>query len=86
LQTVSATDEAALESIPKDAALAAAAGFPPGSVTKMESNIDAALSGDTKSISMLRSLKLYFERMGAEQQVRKGPLAALRRIDHLASL
>jgi hypothetical protein len=69
LQTVSATDEAALESLPSDAALAAAAGFPPGSVTKMESNIDAALAGDSKSISMLRSLKLYLERMGAEQQV-----------------
>jgi hypothetical protein len=67
---VSATDEAALAGLPGDSALAAAAGFPPGSVTKMESNIDAALSGDTKSISMLRSLKLFFERMGADQQVR----------------
>lgn len=69
LQTVSGSDQAALDCIPSDALLAAAAGFPPGSVTKMESNIDAALSGDTKSISMLRSLKLYLERMGADQQV-----------------
>jgi hypothetical protein len=38
----------------------------------MESNIDAALAGDSKSISMLRSLKLYLERMGAEQQVGSG--------------
>jgi hypothetical protein len=48
----------------------------------MESNIDTALAGDTKSISMLRSLKLYFERMGADQQVRsstRGP-AVLRHV------
>uniref|UniRef100_A0A383VDG4 PROP1-like PPR domain-containing protein n=1 Tax=Tetradesmus obliquus TaxID=3088 RepID=A0A383VDG4_TETOB len=68
LQTVSAADEGALQGLPGDAALAAAAGFPPGSVSKMEANIDAALGGDTKSISMLRSLKLFFERMGADQQ------------------
>lgn len=69
---MSAADEGTLQGLPGDAALAAAAGFPPGSVSKMEANIDAALGGDTKSISMLRSLKLFFERMGADQQVRLG--------------
>lgn len=69
LQTVPGSDQAALDSLPSDSLLAAATGYPQGSVTKMEQNITAALSGDTKSISMLRALKLFLERMGTEQQV-----------------
>lgn len=68
LQTVSASDAQALSSIPGDEVLSAAANFPPGSVTRMQDNIKAALSGDTKCISMLRTLKLYLERMGTDKQ------------------
>jgi hypothetical protein len=68
LQTVSGSEAQALSAIPSDQVLTAAVNFPPGSVTKMEENIKAALSSDTKSISMLRTLKLYLERMGADQQ------------------
>lgn len=68
LQTVSSSDSAAMNGIPSDVVLTAAVNFPPGSVTKMESNIKAALNGDTKSISMLRTLKLFLERMGADKQ------------------
>eukprot|EP00879_Flechtneria_rotunda_P015835 GHRR01016558.1.p1 GENE.GHRR01016558.1~~GHRR01016558.1.p1 ORF type:complete len:553 (+),score=244.72 GHRR01016558.1:98-1660(+) len=68
LQTVPSTDQVALSSIPTDELLAAAVGFPSGSVEKMEGNICTALSGDTKSISMLRSLRLFMERMGIDQQ------------------
>lgn len=57
-----------MNGIPSDVVLTAAVNFPPGSVTKMESNIKAALNGDTKSISMLRTLKLFLERMGADKQ------------------
>lgn len=71
LQTVSGTDAAAMSGVPSDAALSSATGFPEGSVTKMEDNIRTALDGDIKCISMLRTLKLYLERMGADvQQVR----------------
>lgn len=72
LQTVSGSDSQAASSIPSDELLTAAVAFPPGSVSKMEENIKAALSSDTKSISMLRTLKLYLERMGADKQVGVG--------------
>lgn len=68
LQTVAGNDALAMSTIPSDALLAAATGFPEGSVTKMEDNIKTALNGDIKSISMLRTLKLYLERMGADSQ------------------
>lgn len=69
LQTVSGTDAQAAGSIPSDELLTVAVSFPPGSVSKMEENVKAALSSDTKSISMLRTLKLYLERLGADKQV-----------------
>lgn len=69
LQTVSSSDAQALGSVPTDELLAATVSFPPGSVSKMEENIKAALGSDTKSISMLRTLKLYLERMGTDKQV-----------------
>lgn len=73
LQTVSGSEAQAASSIPTDEVLAAAVSFPPGSVSKMEENIKAALNSDTKSISMLRTLKLYLERMGTDkQQVGRG--------------
>jgi hypothetical protein len=65
---VSSSDAQTLTGVPTDEVLAAAVSFPPGSVSKMEENIKAALSSDTKSISMLRTLKLYLERMGADKQ------------------
>lgn len=69
LQTVSGSEaQQASSSIPTDEVLAAAVSFPPGSVSKMEENIKAALNSDTKSISMLRTLKLYLERMGTDKQ------------------
>jgi hypothetical protein len=68
LQTVSSSDAQAITGVPTDEVLAAAVSFPPGSVSKMEENIKAALSSDTKSISMLRTLKLYLERMGTDKQ------------------
>ena len=75
LQTVSGSDAQAMAGVPNDAVLTAAVQFPPGSATKMESNIKAALDGDTESISMLRTMKLYLERMGADKQ-QVGMLAA----------
>lgn len=68
LQTVSGSEAQASSSIPTDEVLAAAVSFPPGSVSRMEENIKAALNSDTKSISMLRTLKLYLERMGTDKQ------------------
>jgi hypothetical protein len=69
LQTVSGSEaQSSSSSIPSDEVLAAAVSFPPGSVSKMEENIKAALNSDTKSISMLRTLKLYLERMGTDKQ------------------
>lgn len=75
LQMVPQSDAAALSALPSDALLCAAVGFPAGSVTRMEANLSAALGGAPKAISALRSLKLFLERLGCEQQAR--PLAAL---------
>ena len=64
------------EAVPSDAALAAGSGFPPGTVSKMEVNVRAALGGDTSSISCLRCLKLYLERLGQDLG-ESAPLAPL---------
>ncbi len=37
----------------------------------MEANIRSALGGNTTAISSLRCVKLYFERLGLELQVRQ---------------
>jgi hypothetical protein len=64
------------DNVPSDPTLAAGSGFPPGTVNKMEHNVRAALGNDTSSISCLRCLKLYLERMG--QDLADGaPLAPL---------
>jgi hypothetical protein len=52
------------ENVPSDATLTAGSGFPPGTVAKMEVNVRAALGNDTSSISCLRCLKLFLERLG----------------------
>lgn len=76
---MSGSDAQALSGIPTDEVLTAAVSFPPGSVTKMEDNIRAALNSDTKSISMLRTLKLYLERMGTDKQ-QVGRLGCVRHV------
>lgn len=74
------SDSASLSGLPSDALMAAAIGVPAGSVGKMEANMQAALGGDTKAISMLRCLKLFLERMGTDQQASRaqqpGPAVA----------
>jgi hypothetical protein len=71
LQTVAGSDAGGAANVPTDALLTAATGFPEGSVSKMEDNISTALGGATKSISLLRSFKLFLERMGADSSVQQ---------------
>lgn len=73
---IAALQGEASDQVPSDATLAAGSGFPPGTVAKMEVNVRAALANDTSSISCLRCLKLYLERLG--QDLGEGaPLAPL---------
>ena len=52
--------------LPSDERLEAATGLPAGGVAQAQDTVRTLLRGDTSSISAVRVLKLYLERLGAD--------------------